>query len=189
MKINKYSLTAAQDEDATKYHFAEGSLVLRGLADRLSEIFHDGEHIVEHELREMHADLKYLWDILVAESIAGIGAEAVGAEHHRTYSDGSQVAYAPAIEDFVNPVPAHFRELQISHMPPANVARSLAREKRCSSIVMTELPPHERPISTHKKGGGTRAHARKRPVTRVASAPTHGDVRSLRARLEAYSLD
>jgi hypothetical protein len=193
MKIDRFDLMPRQDEDVAKYDFVRGSLLIRGLADRVSDIFYGGRHIAEHDLRGMHADLKRLWDILSAETIAGVGPadDSVGCaaaeRYHFTYSDGSQVACAPALDDSVDPVPRHFRETEISHLPLSRVADRGAGEQLRASMVTVELPPHERPITSPKKGSGTRAHTRKRPLTGGAPAPAPGDVSALRARLEAHT--
>lgn len=189
MKIDRYGLGHDQSEDVTKYHFAKGSQLLRGLADHVSEIYHRGRHINEHELRSMHADLKHLWDIVRAETIAGIPPDQEGtasggaAKYHQFYSDGTQVVHILHPSGDVDVVPPHFREPFISPDPcpgtdPPEDGRGRRRDVR------VELPPHERPTSPTKRGTRARPRNPKTPSTVVA--PTLADVSGLRARLEGH---
>jgi hypothetical protein len=182
-------MTPDQDEDTTKHHFAQGSLLLRGLADRMSEIFHSGRPIGEYELRGMHTDLKDLWNILTSETLDGIepaeGAAdpSVLARYHGTYADGTCVALALDVEDWASRVPPHFRESQISHLPARTRWDGHVDKPLGDLTVRVELPPHKQPA---KKGGRNRGGVRRNSKSAAAPAPTPGDVSALRARLESH---
>jgi hypothetical protein len=190
MRINRSSMTPDQDEDTTKYHFAQGSLLLRGLADRVSEIFHSGRPIGEYELRGMHTDLKDLWNILTSETLDGT-APAGGAanpsavaRYRATYTDGTCVALLLDVEDSASRVPLHFRESAISHLPAPTGEDRHVDTSGGHSKVRVELPPHKRPA---KKGGRNRGGVRRNSKSAAAPAPTLRDVSALRARLEAHT--
>jgi hypothetical protein len=189
MKINRQGLAPHEDEDLTRFHFARGSLLLCDVADRLSDVVHGGKHLTENDLRRMHTDLRHVWDILGERTIASIGPDegatddAAIVRHRSTYSDGSPVSHVQSLEVGDDPVPQHFRESRIA--PAARTMDSeVADVPRRSSSVRVELPPHQRPNTSAKKGSRTHAQARKRPVAAVA--PAEDEVTSLRARLEAF---
>ena len=148
MKVYRYPLEPHQDEDTTRYHFAQGSLLLRGLADCVSQIFHEGRPIAEAELRRIHEEPRGMWWILISETLQGIEPatdalnEDVLAAYHSTYSDGTYVVHESTTDDPYRSMPSHFREQTICHLPDFLDGQDW--EPRAKSLTVLNEPPHER---------------------------------------------
>jgi hypothetical protein len=122
--------SAHKHEDTVRHAYAKGTVVLRGLADQLSEICYDSRSITRDELRSLHGRLHEVSELLywatlsdwVAVELSDLGSDdwndADIDAFCDTYSDGVPVSRVePAPEVNTRLLPDSFYEGDIPWSP------------------------------------------------------------------------
>ena len=65
MNNDRFGRTPDELEDEARYSYAAGTLVLRAIADKLTDIALKGDTIGRSTLKRLHVDLSYVYELLV----------------------------------------------------------------------------------------------------------------------------
>jgi hypothetical protein len=142
MNGDRWGRTQDELDDHAKHSFATGAVLVRAVADKLSEITYEGNPINRDQLDRIHGQLYELWLTFYSETLDRVGPEpTTGAElmildaYDGTYSDGSPVSITVQHPDIASYLaPAEFYTGDIPPDPPLPPG--------CEVIV--NLPPHDR---------------------------------------------
>ncbi|MGZ4513349.1 MAG: hypothetical protein ACXVX5_01205 [Mycobacterium sp.] len=99
MHHDRFGRTPDEIEDEARHSYAEGTVVLRAIADELSKIALNGDTINRWKLKHLHDQLYKVYELLGSHTVFGMGdepatdAELAAVDAYRdTYSDGTPVA-------------------------------------------------------------------------------------------------
>ncbi len=99
MHRDRFGRTPHDIEDEARHSYAEGTVVLRAIADELSKIALKGDTINQWELKHLNDQLYKVYELLGSHTVFGMGDEpATDAElaalnaYRDTYSDGTPVS-------------------------------------------------------------------------------------------------
>jgi hypothetical protein len=99
MNNDRFGQTPEQTEDEARHTFAVGTVLLRGIADKLTEIALKGDTFSHRELGHLHDRLFKVYELLGDQTVWSIGdepatdaAEVALDAYRDTYSDGTPVS-------------------------------------------------------------------------------------------------
>lgn len=102
MRRNRRTRAPKDDgEDRVRHDYARATVVSRRIADALTAIFAGRRDFDREQLRGLHADVKYLYDIVFANTVCHLIPDTHGDHDdvdterdrfHDTYSDGEPVS-------------------------------------------------------------------------------------------------
>jgi len=98
MNNDPFGRSPDEIEDEARHSYAKGTVVLRTIADELSEIALKGDRISRWELKRLHGQLSHVYEILGTHTVFGMRDEPVTDGSPKalwaywdTYSDGTPV--------------------------------------------------------------------------------------------------